>query len=138
LQINKVYKYSILLISIIFWGCDPAFEHEFKGKIVDGETSIPLIDTNLKYKLYPVVENTNWRLNNIDLEAVKFTDEKGMFSITANTISVSFDSLVLVIEKEGYLEKRIVSKHKDWKSKTRFNLRTFQLDFDNINLERID
>lgn len=120
----------------MFVGCDPAFEHEFKGKVIDQENSKPIKDVKLEYTFYPIENFNHWRANVMETDSVKFTNESGDFKIDFTTLTITFDSLRIKVNKDGYREKILVSAREEWKSGFGFNQRKFRFNFGKIKLER--
>jgi hypothetical protein len=119
----------------VFVGCDPEFEHEFKGKVVSKGNNKFLKDVKLEYTFYPIGNLNHWRSNVMERDSIKFTDENGQFEIKFSTLSRTFDSLKIKVNKEGYKEKILVSANENWKSGVGFNHRKFQFNFGIIELE---
>jgi len=120
----------------VFVGCDPEFEHEFKGEVVSKGNNKLLKDVKLEYAFYPIENFNRWRSNVMERDSIKFTDESGQFEIKFSTLSMTFDSLKIKVNKEGYKEKILVSTNEDWKSGFGFNHRKFQFNFGKIELEK--
>ena len=134
-----VKKLQILLTSffaIIILGCDPAFEHEFKGRIICKESNEPLESVKLEYTFLPIENFHHWRSNGIDKDPTKFTDKEGEFDISFGTVTLAYDSLKITLSKEGYKDKILISEQEEWKSGLGFNLRKFRFNFGEINLEK--
>lgn len=125
-----------MIATILFVGCDPEFEHEFKGKIVEKRKNEPIENVKLEYRFYPIENLNHWHANIEEIDSIKLTDKNGEFEIKFNTITMTFDSLKIRVNKEGYKEKILVSLNKDWKSGFGLNLRKFRFNFGKIELEK--
>lgn len=136
IKLRKLKLNLILIATIILVGCDPEFEHEFKGKVVSKENNEPLKDVKLEYTFYPIENLQHWRANGMERDSVKFTDESGEFQIDFSTLTMTFDSLIVNVNKEGYREKILVSAREEWKSGLGLNQRKFRFNFGKIKLEK--
>jgi hypothetical protein len=116
-------------------GCDPEFEHEFKGKVLGKENDEPLKEVKLEYTFYPLENLHHWRANVMERDSVKFTNEKGQFEINFSTITMTFDSIRIKINKDGYKEKIVVSAREEWSSRLGLNYRKIKFNFGKILLE---
>lgn len=117
-------------------GCDPEFEHEFKGKVVNSENNEPIKNVKLEYSFYPIENLNHWRANMVERDSIKLTDKNGEFEIKFSTITMTFDSLKIKVNKKGYKERILISASEDWESGFGFNLRKFQFNFGKIELTK--
>ena len=136
-KMEKVKIYLILIVTFIFAGCDPAFKHEFKGRILSEENNEPLEGAKSEYSFYPVENLYHWRANDTERDSVKITDKNGEFIIDFSTVTITFDSLEVKINKEGYKQKVLISTKEEWKSRRKLNQTDFRFDFGQVELERI-
>lgn len=133
---KNIKSYLILLPIILCFGCDPAFEHAFKGKVVNTANGQPLQDVKVAYTFYPIENRNHWRAQDVAGDSITFTDENGDFKINFSTLTITFDSISIQVNKEGYQEKVVVSAREEWKSRLGFNHRTFRFNFGKIKLEK--
>ncbi|MCB9325434.1 MAG: hypothetical protein H6571_16975 [Lewinellaceae bacterium] len=125
----------ILLSTIIILGCDPEFEFEFKGKIINKANNKPLEEVKMEYTLFPIENLFHWRSNGLGKELIKYTNKAGEFEIKFSTLTMTFDSLKIILNKEGFNEKILISEQDQWNSKFASNPRKFRFNFGKIYLE---
>ncbi len=124
----------LTIATIIFLGCDPAFNYNFEGVVkCDGKA---LGDTEIIYHFLPKEKAENWRSHIKD--SIVVTNEKGEFVIHQKTLTMHFDSLKISISKKGYEEYEMMSRHESWKRRFGLNKKDISNRLDPIHLVKID
>lgn len=135
LKLEKIKIVLILLMSITIVGCDPTYEHEFQGKIIEQESGKPINNAKLEYTFYPIENLNHWRAKVTHIDSIQFTNERGEFENNFKTLTLTFDSLKVRVIKEGYKEKVLNTENDNWNSI--FSRMKFRYDFGKIKLEKI-
>ena len=116
--------------------CSLPPNHEFKGKIISRGTYKPLNDVKLSYTFYPEEIMKTWPGYAEKIDSIKYTEESGKFEISFSTLAVTFDSLKITLTKEGYHEKTLVSRYKDWRTGFGINKKDFRFNFGAVPMEK--
>lgn len=115
-----------LFIIIFLFNCSPYFNHYYKGKIINSVTKEIITDVKVEYEFSPVKN-----------EGIVYSNNNGEFEIEEGLRDSNYDGVKLMISKNNFLSKEIISDNSEWQKKNDSELlkTNYEYDFGSIELD---